>query len=285
MRAGGGQRSPRPDAAIDDRRVDQPQHRAQPGQHQAGGIDASDGRHGEREQCRVAPAAGAGGPDGQSDHPPQSGPRQQHRRDAGRVVEGVGAQLVGEHGYEQAPAVEAEGAQQVADPEPGREQQSADPQPLRHPVGHAEHLEEPVERPHRPQEADVLVGDGPQGPVGVPQHAGLAKQPARVEVQVGLGVGAHQPRARRQQRQVGDRGGDRHRPARAMPPPGRKPPPPGEGRVAGPRRHRAILALIDAWVGAVPLCGHPMSSDDSRIHPCGTISSRRPAVRASDVIG
>ena len=229
MRAAAAQRPPRPDAAVGDRRMHEPQHRPEPGQRQAGGVDAAHGYDGEGEQGRVAPAAGAGGPHSEPDEPAQPGPGQQNGRDTGRVVERVGAQFVGEHGDQQAPAVEVEGAQQVADAEAGREQQRADPQALGHPVGGAHRLEEPVEGAHRPEEADVLMGDRPQGPVGIPQHAGLAHEPARVEIEVGLGVRPHQSGAGGQQRPVGDRGGHRHRPAGPVAPPGCEPGPDGGG--------------------------------------------------------
>ena len=75
-----GRRSPSDsDAALHQRRVQQPQHRRDPGEHQAGGVHASRGERAQGEQGRIAPSADTPGFHGQSDHPAQGGPRKQHR--------------------------------------------------------------------------------------------------------------------------------------------------------------------------------------------------------------
>ena len=230
--AGRGRGPPEGDAALHPHRVGQPQRRGQPGQGQAGGVDAPRGDRGEGEQGRITPSADPGGPHGEPDQPAQSGPGGQDYRDAGRVVQQVRAQLVGQDRHQQPPALPAQGAQQVRHPEPGQHQQRPQPQPLGQPVGEAQVLGQPVEGTHRPQVADVLVGDRAQGPVRVPQGGGAGQQAARVQVQVGLGVGTHPARTRGHHRPVAGGHSDQHGPA-VCPPPW---PPPGRP-TAGPPDH------------------------------------------------
>ena len=245
--AGGDGPGPPPgDAALNPRGVGQPQRRGQPGQRQAGGVDASDGDRGQSEQGRVAPSAGPGGPHGEPDQPAQAGPGGQDYRDPGRVVQQIGAELIAQDRDQQPPALPAQGAQQIQHPEAGRGQQRPQPQPLSQPVGQAQVLGQPVEGPHRPQVADVLVGDGAQGPVGVPQGGGAGQQAARVQVQVGLGVGADPARAGGHHRPVGGGNDGQHRPP-VRPPPRPRPVRPS----AGPPGHGGGSEVIAVGGGTL----------------------------------
>ena len=63
-------------------------------------------------------------------------------------------------------------------------------------------VEDPVERAHREQVADVLVGDRPEADVRVPHRPRPLEQPARVEVEVLLRVGGDLARRGQQDRDV-----------------------------------------------------------------------------------
>ena len=66
--------------------------------------------------------------------------------------------------------------------------------------------QDPVERAHGQQVADVLVGDGAEADVGVPQRYGLADVAAGIEVEVGLGVVGDHAGLGGQHRDEGDDG-------------------------------------------------------------------------------
>ena len=194
--------------------VGQPQGRGDAHVEDGAGIDAADQGHDQGEQCRVLPAPPAEGQDDEGDHPGQTGPGQEDHRDPTGVLEHVGGEHEGQGGDVAPRAAETDGAAQVQRTGPGGEEQGAHPQALGHPQRYVQLGQYPVERTHGQQVADVLVGDGPEAHVGIPQGDGLADVAARVQVEVGLGVVAHHPGLRAHhgdqgqhgERQVVDRG-------------------------------------------------------------------------------
>ena len=198
-----------------------PEDRADADEDDRGEVGAADGQRHQGERGRIAPPADPDGPGEEGDEPGQAGPRQQDHGDAGRVVQDVGAQGVGQGGHDHARVPPGrrggllvvvtgrsvgptEGAQQVEDAGARGEHEAAQPQALGQPVGHADGVEEPVEGPHRPQVADDLVGHPAQAHAGVPEEGGVPQETARVQVQVGLRVRADLARLGEDQGQVGD---------------------------------------------------------------------------------
>ena len=213
---GGAQGLAHRGVALNEHGVQQPCQGTKAHQNEGGGIDAPHDEHGEGEQCRIAPGRSAPArlahcPGRKGDQPWQCRPWQQDDRDAGGVGQVVRAQGIGQrrNQYRAAPVGgvgPANGAQQVAHTHGSTEQDRPQPQPLGYPVGHTQGVIDPVERAHREQVPDVLVGDGAQPDAVMPDEGGVRQQPRWVEVQVGLGIGADLARRRCQQGNVDEQG-------------------------------------------------------------------------------
>ena len=78
------------------------------------------------------------------------------------------------------------------------------------PVRRAERLEHPVEGPHRPEIADVLVRDRAERNIAIPEQPGVAQDPARIEIQVRLRIGPDLTGAREDHRDVREGGDPEH---------------------------------------------------------------------------
>jgi len=109
------------------------------------------------------------------------------------VLEEVRTERVGEPRDNCARPVDTEGPGKVADACRGSEQQAAHPQPLGHPHRHANLSEHPVEGALWEQVPDVLVGHGAGCHRRIPHRDRRAEEPARVEIQILLGVVARTP--------------------------------------------------------------------------------------------
>ena len=184
--------------------VRQPERRREPDEEESRGVDAAERRHCQGERRGVAPTPVAHGLHRERDQPGQSGERQQHARQPGDQRQDHGAQRVGEGRGRDARALPAEHPEQVGHTGARGEDDRPPPQALRDPVRQPGRLGQPVEGPHRPQEADALVGHRAQPDARVPHRRRPAQQLAGVEVEVGLGVGADPAGPGHQQRKVGD---------------------------------------------------------------------------------
>ena len=190
----------------DERAVEEPGERREADVDQRRGIGRSHERDHDREQRRIAPSAAAKREHGEGDHPPQTGPGQQDRRDPLDVLEEVRRELVGKTGDDGPRAGDAERPGEVEDASAGREQERPHPKPLGYPDRHTELSEDPVERPLREQVPNVLMGDRPGGDGRVPHRDSRAEEPSRVEVEVLLGVGGDDAGLGEEQRDVGEGG-------------------------------------------------------------------------------
>src|SRR3984885_6333161 len=77
----------------------------------------------------------------------------------------------------------------------GEGQQRAQPEALHHPVGQTEGVTQREEGTHRPQVAGLLTAlDIPQRSAGGPHRGHVGQEPARVDVEIDLGVSGRQPR-------------------------------------------------------------------------------------------
>ena len=76
---GGGDRPSPRHGALDQRHVRKPQDGSEADEQEAGCIDAPDGEHDQRKACRMAPSAVTDRQDGETDHPGEAGPWQEHR--------------------------------------------------------------------------------------------------------------------------------------------------------------------------------------------------------------
>ena len=225
--------------------VGEPQGRGDAHEEDGAGVDAADQGHHQGEQGRVPPAAPAQGQDHEGHHPGQARPRQQDHRDPSGVLEDVGGEHEGDGGHVAAGPAEPDGPAQVEGPRPGGEEQAAHPQPLGDPQRHMQLGQGPVEGAHGQQVPDVLVGDRPEAHPRIPGRHRLAHVPARIEVEVGLGVVGHHPgpgghhgdQGQHGQGQVVDRGPQAA--GRAEPAVQR----PGLAGVAGPRARRGGLGI------------------------------------------
>ena len=161
-----------------------------------------------REQRRVAPALGADGRHRERDQPRQRGERQQDRREPGHQREHVGRQRVDEPAAATPGPAPAERPQQVERrPAPAAKRIVPNHRRWATQSGRPRRVEDPVPGPHRPQVADVLVGDGAEADRRVPHRPRPARAAGR-----GRGRGrswcrrSTQPGLGQQQREVGDRG-------------------------------------------------------------------------------
>ena len=156
--------------AGDEGGVRHPQQRGDHDQEQRRGVDPSDGEGHEGEQRRVPPSAAAHRPGCQRDQPGQTGEREQDDRDPGAVIQQVRAERVGERGHGHPARSPVELPQQEPDPQTRGRDDRPQPEALRDPVGHPDGLHQPVVGTHRPEVADVLVGDGSEADVRVPHR-------------------------------------------------------------------------------------------------------------------
>ena len=88
----------------------------------------------------------------------------------------------------------------------GQEREGSEPQALGDPVGHADPVEDPVERADRERVPEVLVRHGARADRRIPQVDRPSQERRGVEVEVLLAVGAHPARGRQQERDVGQQG-------------------------------------------------------------------------------
>ncbi len=181
------------DFARDQPRVEDPQHRAHARVDQRGRVDAADDLDDEGEDRGIAPTLLPQGLADDGDHPRQRGPGHEQYRDARRVVEHVRRAHERERSDDDAGSPQAEGTQQEQDAEGRREQQRTEPKALRYPRGRTELLEHPVVGTHRERVPDRLVRDAAHADVGIPHRHRSRQQPARIEIQILLGVGADLP--------------------------------------------------------------------------------------------
>ncbi len=184
--------------------VDEPQRRAETDEEDGGGVDAAHQQHHHGEQRRVAPPTPTGGRGREPDHPAQGGPRHHDGRRAGDVVDDVGAEHVHQSRGGSADAHQAQLPAAVARPEPGEQDQRPHPHPLADPERDMEGLHQPEVGPHREEVADVLVGHRPHAHARIPHGDGGNGQAARIQVEIGLGVGRHHARLAQQHGHVTD---------------------------------------------------------------------------------
>ena len=206
MRAAAARRGPEPDLVGAPHRIEDPEQGRQAHQQDGGGVDPADQRDHHGKERRIPPPSPAHGQDGQRQHPPEGRPRHHDGGDPGDVVEDVGREHVRQRRRQ--PPRPGQAEQPAEDPHPGAggEEQRAHPEPLADPDRDVELGHHPVVRAHREQEADVLVGDRSRPHVRVPHGDGALDQPARVEVQVLLGIGGDLPGLGEEGRDVADHG-------------------------------------------------------------------------------
>ena len=204
---GAGRRTP-PHPIVGARRHRSPQHRTEDHEEDRAAVHRTGHGDEEGEHRRPPPAPGRHG-GGHGEHQPREhGIRQQQRRLSGQVAEQIRAEHVaqgpGQLGRPTRRHIGSHPPEQGQHPQPCDHQDRPVPEPLYHPVGQPQGLAQPEERTHREQVADVLVGDGPQPEVRIPEFGGTGDELPGIEVQVLLDVGVDGTGAGQEQRYVGD---------------------------------------------------------------------------------
>ena len=194
------------------------------------GVHSTDDLHRDGEQRRIPPASVAQRTDREPEQPAERGPGQEDHRDSGCVVKRVRAERVRERGDRDSGSPATERAAQVEHPGCCGEDERAKPQALRRPVGQPDPVERPVERAHREQVPDVLVGDRSHPDVRVPHRRRTLQEAPGVEVEVLLRVGGYPAPVGQQRREVRERREKRVAERRRSPP-------------GVPARHAALCRL------------------------------------------
>ncbi len=183
--------------------VEEEEHGRDAGVEDRARVDAADQRDHQREQRRVPPARAPDGEDHERDHPREPRPRHEDHRDASRVLQHVGGVHVAESADVATRSDETDHAAEVERAGTRTEEERAHPEALRDPERDVQLRHDPEVGAHRKEVADVLVGDRPEPDARIPEGRRLPDIPARVEVEVRLGVVGDRARLRCQHRDEG----------------------------------------------------------------------------------